>query len=351
MQRIVIRLDHRVKCRLRELRRNTRDKGLAERCQMVLLANKRRGREAIAEAVGRSVSWVNRVMARFRDFGIAGLIDRREDNGALKLDEWFLRELQQVVDGTPQDWGYPRPTWTQELLVKVMQRVTGVKVCPGTMSRALKQIKARLGRPRPRPAKCPWPEGRKRLRLHEIQLAVAAGLAASDEAVVYLDEVDIHLNPKIGLDWMNRGCQKEVPTPGKNVKRYACGALDAATGHLTYVLADHKNSLLFITMLKRLVKAYPDKKVIHVVLDNYKIHDSKATREAVAALAGRVKLHFLPPYCPDENKIERVWLDLHANVTRNHRCTSMKELQEQVVSYLANRNRRTARRMSAKKAA
>jgi len=41
---------------------------------------------------------------------------------------------------------------------------------------------------------------------------------------VYEDEVDIHLNPKIGLDWMGLGQQKEVVTPGKNVKRYLAGA-------------------------------------------------------------------------------------------------------------------------------
>src|SRR5688572_4690975 len=34
----------------------------------------------------------------------------------------------------------------------------------------------------------------------------------------------------------------------------------------------------------------------------------------------RVALHFLPPYCPTVNRIERLWLDLHAVVTRNHRC-------------------------------
>jgi transposase len=51
-------------------------------------------------------------------------------------------------------------------------------------------------------------------------------------------------------------------------------------------------------------------------------------------------LHFLPPYCPDDNKIERVWLDLHANVTRNHRCRSMEELMAQVASFLRAYNRR-----------
>ena len=34
-----------------------------------------------------------------------------------------------------------------------------------------------------------------------------------DEVAVHADEVDIHLNPKIGLDWMLPGQQKEVLTP------------------------------------------------------------------------------------------------------------------------------------------
>jgi transposase len=77
------------------------------------------------------------------------------------------------------------------------------------------------------------------------------------------------------------------------------------------------------------------------VLDNFSIHDSKVVRAAVAELGGRMKLHFLPPYCPQSNRIERVWLDLHANVTRNHRCADMDELMRNVSRYLAARNART----------
>jgi hypothetical protein len=46
----------------------------------------------------------------------------------------------------------------------------------------------------------------------------------------------------------------------------------------------------------------------------------------VEGFGAKVVLHFLPPYCPDHNRIERVWLDLYANVTRNHRCKTMKHL-------------------------
>jgi hypothetical protein len=43
------------------------------------------------------------------------------------------------------------------------------------------------------------------------------------------------------------------------------------------------------------------------------------------------------------NKIERVWQDLHANVTRNHRCANMTELMDEVRYYLRKRNRKLQR--------
>jgi transposase len=335
MNRIVLCIGHRVKCQLRKLRRETRDKGLADRCQIVLLTARGRPRKAVAEAVGRSVSWVHRVLRRFSELGIAGLMDRREDNGQRKLEERYLAILHDVVAGSPQDYGYPRPTWTRELLVKVMEELTGVRVHAGTMSRALQAIRARLGRPRP-VVGCPWPEARRRRAISMIRRAIQSLLPC--EAAVYLDEVDIHLNPKIGPDWMNRGQQKQVVTPGCNVKRYICGAQDARNGQLTWVEGNRKNSLLFIEALKALLRAYPNKRTIHVVLDNYIIHSSRQTRAWLAEHGKRLRLHFLPPYCPQENKIERLWLDLHANVTRNHRCGSMEELMRRVGDYLTWRN-------------
>ena len=141
---------------------------------------------------------------------------------------------------------------------------------------------------------------------------------------------------------MNRGKQKQVMTPGKNVKRYLCGALDAASGRLDYVAGDRKNSLLFIAMLQKLLKGYATAKVIHVVLDNFKIHDSQQVRTWLEQHGARLRLHFLPPYCPDNNKIERAWEDLHANVTRNHCCSTIEELMKQVIAWVARRNRSLA---------
>jgi transposase len=338
MCRIVVRVRGPVKRQLRKLRQETDDKGLAIRCQIVLLWSESKAWFDIAEALGCSLSWVGRVIRRFRDHGVAGLYDRREDNGQIKLDEHYLAKLYETVDKQPTDFGYARPTWTQELLAKVMERQTGVGVHPGTMSRALEMIGARLGRPKPTVG-CPWPEAAKNRRLAAIRRAI--GALEPGEVAVYLDEVDIHLNPKIGPDWMNRGKQKQVPTPGQNQKRYVCGALDVQSQCITYVAGDRKNSLLFLATLDRLLEVYSQAPVIHVVLDNFKIHSSKQVQAWMKQHGQRIRLHFLPPYCPDHNKIERKWLDLHAAVTRNHPCKTIEELMTNVEQWLKQHNKKS----------
>jgi transposase len=341
MARMVGRVRGPVKRELRKLREKTSDKGLATRCQIVLLWGEGECHLPIARAVGCSLSWVDRVIRRFRDHGVAGLCDRREDNGQTKLDEQYLATLYETVDKQPPDFGYPRPTWTQELLAQVMEKQTNVKVHPGTMSRALKLIGARLGRPKP-VVGCPWSNPAKNRRLSLIRRAIDG--ITEGEVAVYLDEVDIHLNPKIGPDWMNRGKQKQVMTPGQNVKRYLCGALNVQTGCVEHVAGERKNSQLFLSTLQRLLEVYPNPTAIHIVLDNFRIHSSKQVQAWVKQNGHRIRLHFLPPYCPDDNKIERKWRDLHASVTRNHRCKTIEELMANVERWLKQHNRACVRR-------
>ena len=342
MKTIVLKVKWSVKVRLRKNLPKVRDAGIRLRYLMIFNLLAGRSCHKTAEVLKVHHTTVGRVAKRFAQYGEAGLQDARCDNGVHKLGEHFLKELDWVVRKTPQDYGWKRPTWTRELLVEVMVRRTGVRVHVGTMSRALAAIKARRGQPRPR-VQCPWHKSWKTRRLNKLK-----GLRDTlprGERLFYEDEVDVHLNPKIGLDWMGYGQQKETMTPGKNEKRYLAGALDVLSGEIIWVEGDRKTSYLFLDLLDKLRKRYPEVTRIHLILDNYSIHSSTIVLAALGGyLAGKVELHFLPPYCPEHNKIERVWKDLHANVTRNHRCRTMKCLMEEVRYYLHKRNRQTARR-------
>jgi transposase len=188
---------------------------------------------------------------------------------------------------------------------------------------------------------CPWSSRRKRRRLREI-LDVVEHLGRSDVAF-YEDEVDVHLNPKIGRDWMLRGHQRKVLTPGKNRKHYLAGALSIDGRELITVAAERKTGDLFLALLAELRRRHPDARRIHVILDNYKIHSSQRVQARLAELGSPFVLHFLPPYSPDDNRIERLWRELHANVTRNHSCRTMEDLLARVKWWLATEARRRRR--------
>lgn len=313
------------------LGRKTGDAATALRFHVVAELGAGRTCNETASKLSVAVSTVATTAKRYLAMGIGGLFDQRSGNGCRKVDTTFLKGLREVLAGVPTDSGWARPTWTRELLCEEMARRGYARVAVCTMGRALKALDARLGRPKPI-VMCPWPKG-KRKRL----LAKLKRLAESDsnsEPIYYSDEVDIDLNPRIGRDWMLPGTQRRVITPGQNQKHYIAGALRAGSRRLVWAEGPSKNSTLFCKLLWRLAAMHRRAKRVHLILDNYGIHKSKATRRVLATLTGKVVLHFLPPYCPDHNPIERVWLDLHAAVTRNHRHANMLDLGRAVVRFL-----------------
>lgn len=299
----------------------------------VLLCLEGASQHQVSAQLCMAQSTVSKCLVRHRVGGVESLlVDQRRDNGNRKVDETFRKGLRRILLKSPEDFGWQRTTWTRELLAKQMVNDGFPKISVATMGRTLSAIGARLRSPKPY-VMCPWTGKRREDRIAELQALAAS---CSWRAPVYWeDEVDIHLNPKIGRDWTLRSKRRYVRTPGKNAKHYMAGALHAKTSTLICVDGDQKASWLFCNLARELCRRHPRARRIHLIVDNYIIHDSKITRRVLTdELKGKVVLHPLPPYCPDANRIERVWLDLHANVTRNHRCKTISALMESVWSFI-----------------
>src|SRR5258708_1537335 len=115
MTGIVFKVRYSVKLRLLRGLRNCCRADVRQRYLIVI--NLLNGRSARATAAVLQVhnTTVYRVWRRFRAYGEAGLFDGRLDSGTEKLDERYLDQLYRIVRGTPQDYGWRRPTWTREL--------------------------------------------------------------------------------------------------------------------------------------------------------------------------------------------------------------------------------------------
>lgn len=311
--------------------RKERNALVKTRLLVILRLNEGASSVSIAQSGICVRSTVSHIAERYRTIGELGLEDGRRFNGQSKVTEDVLYHLAGLIRQSPQQLGWARPTWTRELLAAQLEWDMEVRVSRATMTRWLRQLGARWNRPRMY-VDCPWSARRRLKRMREIHAAIEN--RGAREVVLYQDEADIHLNPKIGPDWTMCGEQKWVRTPGKNHKRYLAGALNRHTGQVIWVSAQRKNSDLFIAHLEELSRRYRGCRRIHLILDNFSIHHSRKTRTAVASYGDRFVLHFLPPFCPQENHIERLWQDLHANVTRNHCCPTIEALMHEVHGYL-----------------
>jgi transposase len=301
--------------------RKTQDKFEATRCRILLLLNAGHAVLDIAERVGCVRATVYRTLYRFEELGEAGLSDRRLHAEARKVTPELMNYLYSLLDASPRDLGWQRSTWTLELLALQVEEKLTVKLSASHIRNILLWLDCRRGRPRPG-LRIPF-RGR-RMIIEAIQRIV--GRASEREAVFYLDEADIDLNPRIGPSYMKRGRQLVVLTPGKNEKRYVAGALNARTGRVIHTFSRSKNSDLFICLLDRLKAAYRRAEKLHLILDNYIIHKSRRTLGWLKQFGSRIELHFLPPYSPEHNVIERLWKQMHDHVTRNHRHTTMQDL-------------------------
>jgi len=153
--------------------------------------------------------------------------------------------------------------------------------------------------------------------------------------MIFADELDIPLLPKVGAAWMPKGTQLAVMTPGTNAQYDLAGALNVATGVLLHCCGPRKTHALFRDLLQVLEEHDPTEPYtrLYVVLDNYKIHQAKAVQQWLVDHP-RVTLLFLPTYCPRANPIERAFGDVHDCCTRNHRRKRLPDLITDVEAHL-----------------
>lgn len=315
--------------RLERQSRKTPDKFEAMRCRILLLLHAGHSVRGVVERVDCARATVYRTVYRFEDRGEEGLTDRRLQPEARKVTPELMNYLLSLLDVSPRSLGWQRSTWTLELMGLQVHEKTGVKLSASHIRNLLLWLGCRRGRPRPG-LRIPI-RGRRKV-LQAIHRLVSR--ASEREEVFYQDEADIDLNPRIGPCYMRRGRQLVVLTPGKNQKRYIAGALNARTGRVIHAYSQTKCSGLFLWLLDKLKAAYRRAKKIHLILDNCIIHKSKRTLSWLRRFGDRIVLHFLPPYSPEHNVIERLWKQMHDHVTRNHRHPTMKDLIDAIEQFL-----------------
>ena len=266
---------------------------------------------------------------RFHEQGLDGLLDRPRGTPRRFGSLWPALVVAWLLDFTPRAFGFLRSRWCCETLALLLWQLHQVVVSRETVRRWLHQADLVWRRPRPVLRR---PDPQRQARLDKIRAVLRA--LPDNETAVFTDEVDLHLNPKIGCMWMEQGQQAEVVTPGDNAKGYLAGSLHWRTGLLISTVGAHRDAALFVAHLEELLRRLRRYKKIHVICDNAKFHTSRLVQEFYARHQDRLEFHPLPRYAPACNPIERGWWRLHEAITRNHTCQSLPELVDLALAWL-----------------
>ena len=255
----------------------------------------------------------------------AHLLDSRFDQPRPQggwLSPSVRRSLIAMLQKVPTAYGWCRTRWSCATLVAQLTLQRGIAVSASTMRRWLHALgwvwkRAQLV------ARDDDPQRIEKLARIRHTLETLRKRAV----LLFADELDLHLLPKVGSQWMPTGETLKLVTPGQNQTHYLAGALEPRTGRLVHCTSTHKTNALFRALLDRLDWLYPPAQftTVSVVVDNYGIHKAKAVERWVAAHP-RFELLFLPTYCPQANPIERAFGDVHDKCTRNHHRTRLADL-------------------------
>lgn len=80
--------------------------------------------------------------------------------------------------------------------------------------------------------------------------------------------------------------------------------------------------------LFKLRKQHPGRYKVHIIWDNAGYHCSHLVRKFAKELG--IVIHYLPPYSPNLNPIERLWKIMHEHVTYNRYYEKFSDFTEAI---------------------
>ena len=115
-------------------------------------------------------------------------------------------------------------------------------------------------------------------------------------------------------------------------------ALDVGSGHVEGMTAARHTSQEFISFLDRVVHSRPDGQEIHLILDNFSAHKTKAVNEWLE-IHPSVKMHFIPTYSSWLNQAELWFAKIERDMIARGIFTSTIDLSRKLMHYIRAHNK------------
>ena len=131
--------------------------------------------------------------------------------------------------------------------------------------------------------------------------------------------------------WIQKGVRKEILANSGRARINLSGVIDVID-HKVLVQEDKMlNAEATISFFRTVEEAYGSKNRIHIFCDNARYYRNKAVAEYLET--SKIRLHFLPPYSPNLNPIERLWKWMKERVIYNTYYSEFEDFKSAIFGF------------------
>lgn len=202
-----------------------------------------------------------------------------------------------------------------------------VKYSISGLTLLLKRLGFRYKKPQPVPGKVNSNLQKDFVNQYE-QLKSEIG---SNSVIYFVDSVHPQHQTRLAYGWIMKGHRKNIATTGKQKRLNFMGGICLDGHKLVTLQSDKVDAISIKQFLKKLRAKNKEKECIHVIWDNAGYHRSKDIQTYAANFD--IKLHYLPPYSPNLNPIERLWKIMHEDISYNRYYEKFSDFNDATTSF------------------
>lgn len=154
-----------------------------------------------------------------------------------------------------------------------------------------------------------------------------------NETICFIDGVHPTHNVQPAYGWIKKGVRKEIPANTGRGRLNLSGAIDVVTHNIVIQEDLTLNAESTIHFFQKIEEAYPNKRKIHIFCDNAPYYRNKAVKQYLET--SRIALHFLPPYSPNLNPIERLWKWMKERIIYNTYYEHFEDFKGAILGFFA----------------
>ena len=280
-----------------------------------------------------SIRTIQRWVSRFNARGIDGLVEWSRSGRPRKIGQQQSATYRELIEHPEK---VKQTHWTAKKFHGFLREEFDHEVGYSTIVRWLHEQNFALKVPRP------WPDRQDEKARKAFLERLRVWLADDNIDLWYLDEVGVEGDPRPRRRWAKKGEKARIPRNGDHVRMNVTGMVCPRTGQFYALEFSHSDSVIFQTFLNHAnndVKR--ERKRNLLICDNASWHKRKSIGW------GEFEPAFLPPYSPDYNPIERLWLLLKAEWFTDFIAKNREQLIERLDKALiwlikrTNKNQKT----------